>query len=460
MAMRRQIINHERWFKIREELSGRRASLLMALSFLLPLAIWCLASYVPFIWHPDIRLEVSADRTDVSTVYTSGDHVSKEFFPTFQNAVREANRKILEDRNADQDSSELMVRRDNLKKLRQLAPLAIANGWLRQNQREDDAAIFEIWKKLVTGKAVAKNPPLSSENLDIIRQNWEMVSAASPVFDPRKLPEGELLSLVPQGKPANPSYLPAPHDVLATGWYNFTARGELGQLSLFNRLLISVRIVFTGFFLSCVVGVPIGIFCGTYAVCSKVSEPFIDFFRYMPAPAFSTLLVAIFGAHDEPKVALVFIGTFFQMVLVIAKTTRQLDHGLLESAQTLGAKPHQLFTHVVIPGILPELYNDLRILLGWSWTWMVIAELIGVKTGLTEFIETQGRWRNFDAVFPVIILIGIVGFFTDQFLGWFRGVLFPYTRKHVLRVKGSAKLSNRHRRTSRRRRRPTRMSGS
>ncbi len=429
MAMRRQTINHERWFKIREELSGRRASLLMALSFLLPLAIWCLASYVPFIWHPDIRLEVSADRTDVSTVYTAGDHVSKEFFPTFQNAVREANRKILEDRNADQDPSDLMVRRDNLKKLRQLAPPAIANGWLRQNQREDDAAIFEIWKKLATGKAVAKNPPLSSENLDIIRQNWEMVSAASPVFDPRKLPEEELLSLLPQGKPANPSYLPAPHDVLATGWYNFTAGGELGQLSLFSRLLISVRIVFTGFFLSCLVGVPIGIFCGTYAVCSKVSEPFIDFFRYMPAPAFSTLLVAIFGAHDEPKVALVFIGTFFQMVLVIAKTTRQLDQGLLESAQTLGAKPHQLFTHVVIPGILPELYNDLRILLGWSWTWMVIAELIGVKTGLTEFIETQGRWRNFDAVFPVIILIGIIGFFTDQFLGWFRGVLFPYTRK-------------------------------
>src|SRR6266436_2442360 len=152
------------------------------------------------------------------------------------------------------------------------------------------------------------------------------------------------------------------------------------------------------------------------------------FFRYMPAPAFSTLLVAAFGADDAPKISLVFIGTFFQMVLVISKTTRQLDHSLLEAAQTLGAKPRQLFSHVVIPGILPDLYNDLRILLGWSWTWLVIAELIGVKTGLTEFIETQGRWRNFDAVFPVIIMIGLIGFFTDQFLAWFRGVLFPYTR--------------------------------
>src|SRR6202051_1473060 len=155
MAMRRQIINHERWFKIREELSGRRSGLLMALSFLLPLAVWCIVSYVPFIWHPDIRLEVSADRTDVSTVYTAGDHVSKEFFPTFQNAVREANKKILEDRKNGQGLSGLMVRRDNLKKLRQLAPVAIANGWLRPNQREDDAAIFELWKKLEAGALAA-----------------------------------------------------------------------------------------------------------------------------------------------------------------------------------------------------------------------------------------------------------------------------------------------------------------
>src|ERR1700726_1520343 len=183
MAMRRQTINHERWFIIREELSGRRASLLMALSFLLPLAIWCLASYVPFIWHPDIRLEVSADRTDVSTVYTAGDHVSKEFFPTFQNAVREANKKILEDQKEGQGLAGMIVRRENLKKLRQLASLAISNGWLRPNQREDDPAIFEIWKKLATGALVANKPALSSENLGVIRQDWEILFATSPTFD-------------------------------------------------------------------------------------------------------------------------------------------------------------------------------------------------------------------------------------------------------------------------------------
>jgi NitT/TauT family transport system permease protein len=196
---------------------------------------------------------------------------------------------------------------------------------------------------------------------------------------------------------------------------------------MFERYKHSLRIVFLGFFLAAAIGVPIGVLCGTFDFFSRLFEPFIDFFRYMPAPAFSTLLVAVFLAHDAPKIALVFIGTFFQLVLVVANTTRQLDASLLEAAQTLGAKNTTLIRRVILPGILPELFNDLRILLGWAWTWLVIAELIGVKSGLTEFLETQGRWRNFDSVFPIIILIGMSGFVTDQFLASLRKYLFPWT---------------------------------
>jgi NitT/TauT family transport system permease protein len=68
-------------------------------------------------------------------------------------------------------------------------------------------------------------------------------------------------------------------------------------------------------------------------------------------------------------------------------------------------------------------------LLGWAWTWLVIAELLGVKAGLTEIIDTQGRRFHFDHVYPIILLIGLTGFLTDQFLSWFRGVIFPYTEE-------------------------------
>ena len=79
-----------------------------------------------------------------------------------------------------------------------------------------------------------------------------------------------------------------------------------------------------------------------------------------------------------------------------------------------------------MPGVLPKMYADLRVLLGWAWTWLVIAELIGEKTGLTAFIDTQGGKYNFDRVFPVIIMIGIIGFTTDQLLQALARVLFPW----------------------------------
>ena len=68
-------------------------------------------SYVPFFWHPDIKLEISADREGVTTVFTAGDRVSKEFFPTFVEAVREENNLILSAREKNQPLS--VPRREN-----------------------------------------------------------------------------------------------------------------------------------------------------------------------------------------------------------------------------------------------------------------------------------------------------------------------------------------------------------
>ena len=412
------------WFVIRRDLPHRRRIALTIVSFLLPVAVWCLVSYVPWIWHPDVKIEVSAEREGVTTVFTAGDHVSKEFFPEFANAVRDENKAVLAAR--ESGTPDTGAKRKNQKLLRQIAPIAIENGWLPYTEAQNDQALYQIWGDLATGRKTATKPALTAENLEIVRANWAQLAALSPEFSYRKLPDTPLLKLIPQGKPANPVYLPAPDEAIRAGLRDFRADAPEGELTMLQRYQGSLKIILMGFLWSCLIGIPIGILCGVFDFFSKLFEPFVDFFRYMPAPTFSTLLVAVLLAGDAPKITLVIIGTVFQMILVISKTTRLLDPSLLEAAQTLGAKPRQLLTRVVIPGIMPNLYNDLRILLGWAWTWLVIAELIGVKSGLTEFIETQGRFRNFDRVFPVIILIGVTGFTTDQILSWLHGLLFPW----------------------------------
>jgi NitT/TauT family transport system permease protein len=149
----------------------------------------------------------------------------------------------------------------------------------------------------------------------------------------------------------------------------------------------------------------------------------------LPAPAFGALAVAILGIHEAPKIAIIFIGTFFQQVLVVSNTTRKLDPALLEAAQTLGAKNKSLLFRVVIPGILPDLYRDMRILLGWAWTYLIVAELIGTSSGITWFITQQARYKNFDNVFAAIMIIGIIGLTTDLILAYFGRRLFPWQKQ-------------------------------
>ena len=233
----------------------------------------------------------------------------------------------------------------------------------------------------------------------------------------------------PRGEPANPIYLPAPHQVLKAFYTAFTTEpARRDEKWLHESLWSSIQVIFWGFFISSVIGVPLGILAGTYSAVSKLTEPFVEFFRYLPAPAFGALAVAILGIYAAPKIAIIFIGTFFQQVLVVANTTRKLDPSLLEAALTLGAKRINLLFRVVIPGIITHLYKDMRILLGWAWTYLIVAELIGASSGITWFITQQARYKNFPNVYAAIMMIGILGLSTDLILSWLGRRIFPWER--------------------------------
>ena len=229
------------------------------------------------------------------------------------------------------------------------------------------------------------------------------------------------------GHRVNPIYLPAPHEVATALYTAFTTEPQRrGDYWLHESLWMSCKVIFWGFVYAALIGIPLGILCGTFAVFARLFEPGIDFIRYMPAPVFGALAVAVFGLGQAPKITIIFIGTFFQMVLIVANTTRQVDTSLLEAAQTLGANTRQLLARVVIPGVLPRLFNDIRILIGWAWTYLVVAELIGEKSGLSAFLYQQQRYRHFENVYAGIIIIGLVGLFTDQLLAALGRLLFPW----------------------------------
>ena len=221
----------------------------------------------------------------------------------------------------------------------------------------------------------------------------------------------------PQGNLVNPIYLPAPHQVATALVTAFTTPPAQADAPWFHQSLWhSIRIVFSAFFIASLVGIPLGILCGFSNKISQLTEPFVEFFRYLPAPAFGALAVAILGINDAPKIAIIVIGTLFQQILIIANTTRMVDRGLIEAGYTLGTNKAKSLFHVVIPAALPDIYRDLRVLLGWAWTYLIVSELIGTTTGITWFITQQARYQNFDNVYAAILIIGVIGLVCDVIL--------------------------------------------
>jgi len=418
-----------KWFAVRRDLDQSRASLLLTLSFVLPLVIWCIASYGPW-WKVAYQVTVPAETTRLQSVYVVGDRLEPSTWQEFTAAIQQDNAEIQAARAAGQPTAS--TARQNKKILRQIHSTAVINGWLSRNQETDDEAIRSVWMKLAAGELKAEKQALSPANLEIVSDNAAMMAKSAPDW-----PAESLLKLLPESSEqvSRPVYLVPPDVVAKSFWKGITAdspepteAGEPGaeRKTLLQRYGESWRTIVLGFLLAIVVAIPLGVLAGTYDVFSKLIEPFTNFFSYMPAPAFGVVLMAIFGLDLGPKIMLVFLGTLPCAILTIAKTTRRLDGSLLEAAQTLGASQKQLVMNVVVPGILPNLYNDLRLLFGTAWTWLVIAELLGFKSGLAEVIDTHGRRFQFDIVYPAILLIGLSGFFMDQLLGFLSRFLFPW----------------------------------
>ncbi len=283
-----------------------------------------------------------------------------------------------------------------------------------------------LWHPLVHVTAIG-DVDYFVEDMEVPRADFEAESAKVQAAG----------GTLPEGYRVNPVYLPAPHKVIHAFYSAFTTEPRLpNEPWLHESFAHSIRTICWAFFISSLFGVPLGILCGTYRFFSRLQEPFIEFFRYLPAPAFGALCVAILGIDNAPKIAIIVIGTFFQQVLVISNTVRKVDPALIEAAQTLGARGWKLMRRVIIPASISDIFTDMRILLGWAWTYLIVAEVVGTMSGITYFINQQARYRNFDNVYAAIFMIGIIGFTSDLLLAWLGRTIFPWKRRA-----GSAKKS-------------------
>ncbi len=215
-------------------------------------------------------------------------------------------------------------------------------------------------------------------------------------------------------------FLPTPVEVVRAGIDGV----EDGSLAV--NTAASVGEIMSGFILASILAVPLGILMGSFKIAEAAIEPVTNFIRYLPVSALIPLLILWVGIGIEEKVTVIFIGTLFQQLILVADVSRNVPSDLLDVSYTLGANRRTVVTRVLIPATLPGVVDTLRVTLGWAWTYLVIAEFVAANKGLGYFILNSERGLFTDRIFLGIAVIGLLGLITDQFFKLLRDWLLPW----------------------------------
>jgi len=217
-----------------------------------------------------------------------------------------------------------------------------------------------------------------------------------------------------------PMFLPKPNEVLNTT-LALAADG-----TLWEHTYASVQVVIIGFVLSSIVAVPLGLTMGTYRVVQAFLDPLVNFIRYLPVTSFVPLFILWIGIGIEQRVSVIIFGIFFQQVVMIADAARSVPRDLVNAAYTLGTRRRDTVWHIVFPATLPNIFDVLRVTMGWAWTYLVVAELVAARSGLGYISLKAMRGFQVDVIFMAIAMIGILGLLTDQIFRVLRRVAAPW----------------------------------
>ena len=216
------------------------------------------------------------------------------------------------------------------------------------------------------------------------------------------------------------TFLANPLTMLQEGFELLAIHGFLFDIGM------TIWRVVGGFVLAATIAVPLGVLMGAYKPIEAFLEPFVSFARYLPASAFIPLLILWAGIGELQKLLVIFIGSVFQIILMVAVTVGGTRRDLVEAAYTLGASDGGIIRRVLLPSSAPEIAEILRLVLGWAWTYVIVAELIGSSSGIGHMITDSQALLNTGQIIFGIIVIGLIGLISDFLFKAFNAWLFPW----------------------------------
>ena len=149
----------------------------------------------------------------------------------------------------------------------------------------------------------------------------------------------------------------------------------------------------------------------------------------MPVVAFVPLSILWSGTSDPQKFLIIWIGTYFQQALMFKDNIKRVPADFVGFGRTLGMSDLRVLMRIVVPSAMPQIWDTLRISLGWAWTWVTLAELVAANSGLGYRITVAQRYLQTDMAIGYILVLGVLGLATDQIMRFLGRQFFKYEKR-------------------------------
>jgi NitT/TauT family transport system permease protein len=190
----------------------------------------------------------------------------------------------------------------------------------------------------------------------------------------------------------------------------------------------SLKRIGVSFALAVAIAWPIAVAMGIFPAVEAFFQPLVSPLRYLPAPSFIPILLALLGTGDNQKIALLILGVVWFLISLLAEDTKRISREWVEAAKTLGAGRLRMIGAVILPAAMPSFLETMRQLLAVSWTYLVIAEIVASTDGIGSVMMRARRVLGMDTIMACILTIGLLGLVSDLLLRAVRWLAFPYLR--------------------------------
>jgi ABC-type nitrate/sulfonate/bicarbonate transport system permease component len=218
----------------------------------------------------------------------------------------------------------------------------------------------------------------------------------------------------------SPAILPAPSEVFGS------LAGLVSERGLIGAMGATLTRVLAGFFLACLVAIPLGIVAASQRWLESFLAPMVIGLRNVPIAALIPITLFWFGIGENQKVMFIFLACFPFIFADARSAILNVPERYVDTARTLGASERQIVAKVLIPLAAPNIYSSLRALFGLAFGYIMLAEIINTQTGLGALINTSQRRGLTQDVYMILIVIALMAWLIDQGLAWLERHLFPY----------------------------------